>query len=360
MKNIDILYIDDEENNINSFKANLRLLYNIHGVTNTRDAESVLKNNPDIRIIVCDYKMPGESGVDFFRRIKNIYPQPIRILLTAYADMSIVIAAINEGNIFKFIRKPYVIEEVISTIEESNQFYSATSLLERRNVQLQQAYDELDKFAYSISHDLRDPLGSVLSAISYAMELQRVEEISEMLLLMQKSISKLDQYIDHLREYYLVRRGELNLRDIDFKCVAQDIRAFYQIAAQQHHINLDIEVHQHTSFKNDLSLIELIVYNLLNNAFKYYKKEELNKQVWLDIQVANGFVRIKIKDNGIGIPQSDHQEIFKLFYRANAQAPGMGFGLYNIKSALLKLNGSIEVDSQLGLGTTFTVEIPSK
>lgn len=360
MKNIDILYIDDEENNINSFKANLRLLYNIHGVTNTRDAERVLKNNPDIRIIVCDYKMPGESGVDFFRRIKNIYSQPIRILLTAYADMSIVIAAINEGNIFKFIRKPYVIEEVISTIEESNQFYSATSLLERRNAQLQQAYDELDKFAYSISHDLRDPLGSVLSAISYAMELQRVEEISEMLLLMQKSISTLDQYIDHLREYYLVRRGELNLTDIDFKRVAQDIRAFYQIATEQHHINLNTEVQQHTSFKNDLSLIELIVYNLLNNAFKYYKKEEINKQVWLDIQVAKGFVIIKIKDNGIGIPQSDHGEIFKLFYRANAQAPGMGFGLYNIKSALLKLNGSIEVDSQQGLGSTFTVKIPSK
>src|SRR5690606_40195998 len=101
-------------------------------------------------------------------------------------------------NIFKFIRKPYVIEEVISTIEEANQFYSATSMLERRNAQLQQAYHELDKFAYSISHDLRDPLASVLSAISYAMELQRVEEISEMLLLMQKSISILDQYIEKI------------------------------------------------------------------------------------------------------------------------------------------------------------------
>src|SRR5690606_37489165 len=153
---------------------------------------------------------------------------------------------------------------------------------------------------------------------------------------------------------------ELNLRDIDFRRVAQDIRAFYQIATEQHPINLNIEVQQHMSFKNDLSLIELIVYNLLNNAFKYYKKEELNKQVWLDIQVAKGFVIIKIKDIGIGIPKSDHGEIFKLFYRANAQAPGMGFGLYNIKSTLVKLNGSIEVDSQLGSGTSFTVKIPSK
>lgn len=360
MKNIDILYVDDEENNINSFRANLRLLYNIHGVTNTRDAENILKNNPAIRIIVCDYKMPGESGVDFFRRIKNSYPQPIRILLTAYADMNIVIDAINQGNIFKFIAKPYVIEEVISAIEEANQFYMATSLLERRNVQLKQAYDELDKFVYSISHDLRDPLASVLSAISYAMDLQRVEEISDTLLHMQKSVSQLDLYIDNLKDYYLVRRGELNLRDIDFHCVAEDIRSFYQVATASNNINLNIEVQQHTTFKNDLSLIELIVYNLLNNAFKYYKKHEPNKQVWLDIQVTKGFTIIKIKDNGIGIPKSDHGEIFKLFYRANAQAPGMGFGLYNIKSALLKLNGSIEVDSQLGAGTTFTVKIPSK
>ena len=360
MEKIEILYVDDEVNNLLGFKANFRFDYVIHIASNTKEAEKVLAENPNIRIIFCDQRMPDEFGVDFLARIKKLYPRPIRILLTAFADMSVVIESINKGNIFKFVRKPWMNEEIISSIEEANKFYIATSLLDIRNEELQKAYDELDKFAYSISHDLRDPLTGVLSAITYALGYDKVSDIHELLLLMQGSILKLDQYIDSLRDYYLLRRGELLLKQIDFNEVANTIREFYKISVQKTPIDFKITVDQHANFTSDLSLIELIMHNLLSNAFKYQRESEANKFIHVSIHVAKGFATIKVEDNGIGIPKEAKEEVFKLFYRSSTQAQGMGFGLYNVQTALMKIQGTVEIDSELGKGTTFTVRIPSK
>lgn len=360
MEKIEILYVDDELNNLLGFKANFRLDYKIYIASNTNEAETILAENPNIRIIFCDQRMPNELGVDFLERIKIIYPRPIRILLTAYADMSVVIDAINKGNIFKFVRKPWMNEEIISSIGEANKFYIATSLLDVRNQELQKAYDELDKFAYSVSHDLRDPLTGVLSAITYALGYDKVKDIHELLLLMQGSVLKLDQYIDSLRDYYLLRRGELLLVDIDFHEVATKMNEFYQVSVEKTQIELRVDVDQTTNFRCDQSLIELIIHNLLSNAFKYQNEAEVNQFIHVSIKVSKGFVTLIVKDNGIGIPADAKEEVFKLFYRASTQSQGMGFGLYNVRSALLKIQGAIEIDSELGKGTQFTVHIPSK
>lgn len=360
MEKIEILYVDDEVNNLMSFKANLRLDYIIHLASDTNAAEKILADNPNIRIIFCDQRMPNELGVDFLARIKLQYPRPIRILLTAYADMNVVIAAINEGNIFKFVRKPWLTEEIISSIEEANKFYVATSMLDIKNEELQRAYDELDKFAYSISHDLRDPLTGVLSAISFAEDYDDVKPIHELLLLMKGSILKLDQYIDSLRDYYLLRRGELAIKDIDFSKIANDIQEFYKISIHKNKVKLSITVDQNGLFRCDISLIELILHNLLTNAFKY--RNTSIEENWINVvfHVSKGNSIITIEDNGIGIPNEYFQDIFKLFYRGTDQAQGMGFGLYNVKTAMSKLNGKIDVESSLGHGTKFILYIPSK
>lgn len=360
MEKVEILYVDDEVNNLLGFKANFRLDYIIHIASNTKEAEKILAENPNIRIIFCDQRMPDELGVDFLARVRKEYPRPIRILLTAYADMSVVIDAINKGNIFKFVRKPWINEDIISSIEEANKFYIATSLLDVRNEELQKAYDELDKFAYSISHDLRDPLTGVLSAITYALGYDKVKDIHELLKMMQGSILKLDQYIDSLRDYYLLRRGELLLKDIDFNEVANNLREFYQVSVERTQIDFKVEVDQPTNFKSDISLIELIMHNLLSNAFKYQREGEANKFIHVTIKVAKGIATIEVKDNGIGIPTEAKEEIFKLFYRASNQSQGMGFGLYNVNTALIKIKGTIQVESELGKGTKFTIQIPSK
>ncbi|MGB7526899.1 hybrid sensor histidine kinase/response regulator [Sphingobacterium cellulitidis] len=359
-KNFEVLYIDDEYNNLVGFKAALRFHYNIHIASNTTDAENILMTHPNIRVIFCDQKMPGENGIDFFSRIKKEYPRPIRILITAFADMETVIDSINRGHIFRFIKKPWEEAEIISCIEEANKFYVTNSLLDIRNMELQKAYEELDKFAYSVSHDLRDPLAGVLGAIRIALDFKSVEQVHEILNLMKASVVKLEDYINSLRDYYLLRRGELNLSKIDFNVIFEDILDFYKVYTQSSGVEISYEVNQENTFINDKSILELILHNLVSNAIKYQKNETVEKKVKLSANTENGQVIITVSDNGIGISESSINDIFRLFFRASDQAEGMGFGLYNVKTAIQKLKGEIVVESKPDEGSKFIVTIPSK
>ena len=225
---------------------------------------------------------------------------------------------------------------------------------------IEKAYHELDKFSYSVSHDLRDPLIGVLSAVKMALDLDQVSQIHELLALMEGSLTKLDAYIDSLRDYYLLRRGELMLSNINFKELFKNIEAFYNMYTRNKDVEFEISVHQLEDFNCDKAVLELILHNLLSNSFKYQRKDCENKFVNLSVSVIDGRAIIRVSDSGIGISTEYISDIFKLFFRASDQASGMGFGLYNVQSALLKLQGTVDVKSEIGLGTTFIVTIASK
>jgi response regulator RpfG family c-di-GMP phosphodiesterase len=123
-KMISILYIDDELNNLQSFMANFRLRYNIHIAISGEEAKNILKNNAEIEIIITDQRMPNMTGVEFLESIINEFPNPIRMLLTGYADMIAVVDAVNKGKIFHYMSKPWNEEEIIKVIEVAHELYS--------------------------------------------------------------------------------------------------------------------------------------------------------------------------------------------------------------------------------------------
>jgi two-component system, sensor histidine kinase and response regulator len=356
---IKILYIDDEPDNLVGFKASLRFHYQVITAINVPQALACLNNHPDIKIVFCDQRMPDKTGVEFFEEIRISYPLPVRILITAYTDVESIIDAINKGNIFRFVKKPWAEADIISAIEEAHKFYLANSMLAIRNEELQKAYNELNKFAYSVSHDIRGPLSGILGAINLAREIENVEEMKEMMFLMGKSLDKLDAYILNMHDYYSLQRGELKISEINFNKVIEDMKGLYMIISKTNDIQFNINVDQQESFRSDEMPLKLIFNNLLSNAFKYQDKKNKSKLVDVNVEVKGSAAVIYIKDNGIGILGTHIGEIFNLFYRANFNESGSGFGLYNVKNALTKLNGQIEVNSVMEQGTTFKVTIPS-
>ncbi|WP_276134805.1 response regulator [Polluticoccus soli] len=119
---INILYVDDEENNLISFKATFRIKYNVSTAISGEEAKKILASKP-IDIIITDQRMPGMTGVEFLESIIDDYPDPMRILLTGYADMNAVIDAINKGKIFHYLTKPWNEEELEATIQRAYDVY---------------------------------------------------------------------------------------------------------------------------------------------------------------------------------------------------------------------------------------------
>ena len=357
---IKVLYVDDEMNNLVGFKATYRMDYNVFIANNTAEALKMLEENPDIRVVLSDQRMPDKTGVQFFEDIRKQFPNPVRMLITGYTDVESVIDSINRGNIFRYIKKPWTDFDIKSAIDEGDKFYLSNTTLAIRNEELQKAYNELDKFAYSVTHDMRGPLLSILGAIDLAKGNDSMDEIKEMLGMMDKSIMKLDNFIQSIHDYYNMNRGELQIVEIDFQTLVTDLKDIYDISGKTGNVQFDVQINQAEPFRSDDMSLRIILNNLLSNAFKYQRRSEASKKVLLSIDVNKGVTTIVVSDNGIGVDPEHVSEIFNMFYRATTEEVGSGFGLYNVKDALSKLKGEIKVVSSLNEGSTFTVTIPTK
>ena len=138
MEKIKVLYIDDEVINLQAFKATFRRQFDIHLAKSAEEGFEILKNNP-IEVVIADQRMPNKTGVDFFESIIDVHPNPIRILLTAYSDINAIIDAINRGNVYRYVTKPWSEYDLKLTIENAYQLY----LLKEQNNKLNLKYKEI-------------------------------------------------------------------------------------------------------------------------------------------------------------------------------------------------------------------------
>ncbi|WDF54269.1 response regulator [Mucilaginibacter sp. KACC 22063] len=117
-----VLYIDDEINNLNSFKAAFRRDFNIFTAQSAKEGRKILDTN-EIGVIITDQRMPTMTGIEFLESILPVYPDTIRILLTGFADINAVMDAINRGQVYKYLVKPWQNEELKMYIQNSLEIY---------------------------------------------------------------------------------------------------------------------------------------------------------------------------------------------------------------------------------------------
>ena len=113
-----ILVVDDEPDVVQSVKDLLRLDYNVFGATSAAEGMTILAENP-IDVVMTDQRMPEMTGVEFLKRARDPHPYATRLLFTGYADISAVIAAINQGNVYRYIAKPWDPDELQTIIREA-------------------------------------------------------------------------------------------------------------------------------------------------------------------------------------------------------------------------------------------------
>ncbi|MEJ7766702.1 MAG: response regulator [Chitinophagaceae bacterium] len=140
---INILYVDDEEHNLMSFKATFRLKHNVVIALSGGEALKIMEKKV-FQIIITDQRMPQMTGIEFLERVLHLYPDPVRILLTGYSDMNAVIDAVNKGKIYHYLAKPWIEDEINLTIKRAYEVFTDKQQIKELNEKLALSNDQLE------------------------------------------------------------------------------------------------------------------------------------------------------------------------------------------------------------------------
>lgn len=369
-----ILYVDDEEDNLRIFKASFRREFNVFIASNTYIAKEILQSN-DIHLIISDQRMPEKTGVEFLEEVVPEFPDVVRIILTAFSDTTDIIRAINKVGIYRYLTKPWDIDDLTMTIKSAMSNFmlkrqnkdlvinlqQINQELLQTNEDLQKRNKELDEYVYRISHEVRAPISSIMGLFYLLKNLEdynNIATIKHYLQLIEESITKLDIFIRSVLQYSATKNFETEIGEVNFETLFNEcIKEFFpQGTNGKIHIKINIEIDK--AFYSDANLLKTIFRNLIENAIKYSKPNEPNT-ISIDVKVKDNIAHISFSDKGIGIPLLYQEKVFDMFYRGNDESNGSGLGLYIARMAATKLNGNIKLESQEEVGTTFFLEIPN-
>jgi two-component system response regulator PhcR len=351
-----VLYIDDEDNNLQAFKATFRRQYEVYTAISAAEGLKILESI-EIHVIVADQKMPNLTGVEFFKRISVSHPDAVRILLTGYTDIEALADAINHGHIYRYITKPWSELDLHSSIKNAYEAYRNKIDLRNKIIELEKTNNELNRFIYSISHELRAPLVSVMGIINLVKMEGLYDSAGEYWPLTETCANRLDYYIQKTLQYYKNAKGEIEKSEVDFKAVVGRLVDFHGSFNKE--IDIKVNVIQDVKFIGDAFRIEVILGNLISNAVTYQKQTAEYKNVNIDIVVNASEALISINDNGMGILKEHLDKIFTQFFKSKMHQHGSGLGLFIVKEALQLINGNISVSSSIEDGTTFKIRIPN-
>ncbi|MFN8438951.1 MAG: hybrid sensor histidine kinase/response regulator [Cytophagales bacterium] len=353
-----LLYVDDEEKNLTSFRAVFRKDYEILLAKSAEEGYNVLKEN-NVQIVVSDQRMPNETGVEFLEKISSEYPDVIRIILTGYSDYDAILDSINKAKVYKFVPKPWKKEEFKDLLDKAFELYNLrlhNHILSRNILEINQ---ELDRFIYSAAHDLRAPILTLKGLNNLSKEETDLKALNEMFKMKDKTLSKLEQFIGEINQYSRNIRSNVEfekvcLKEIVNTCI-NDLENEEGFNRAIFHLNIE-----ETSFLfSDKSRVYYIFQNILSNSVKFYNPEIETNDIDINITITPISAQIIIQDSGIGIEQEIINNVFDMFFKGINQNAGSGLGLFITKQSVKRLKGIINLESEINKGTKISITLPN-
>ncbi len=230
--------------------------------------------------------------------------------------------------------------------------------LELKNNELQKTNSELDRFVYSISHDLRSPLLSIKGILHLIPVKEKTSEgTNKFLKLAEKSVNRLDQTVQEILDYSRNSRLDLKITEFSLVQLIEGIFSDLRFSSEEP-VDFTMEISGSTNIKSDKYRLDTLLKNVIGNAFKYRNRDIKNPWVKVIVKNEKNACKINISDNGIGITDKSINKIFDMFYRGSSAVAGTGLGLYICKEIILRMGGSIDVTSIPGTGSSFTINLP--
>lgn len=342
-----ILCVDDESDNVEALERLLRKKYNILKATSGAEGLELLKENK-ISLIISDQRMPKMTGVQFLAKSTTINPEAIRILLTGYTDVEFIIDAINTGQVYKYVNKPWDPVDLTNTIDKAIEKYELSHELKEKNEQLTEALEELktlddakNNFMILINHELKTPLTVILSYLQLFEDTKITEEQDRFLARIHTAALRLQTLVNDALELV---SAETKLTKISPKktSVADLVSKLDEPFAEalekkNQEIKLNV-IKGHT--KADEKVIRSVLQRIIDNAIKFGEEDSTIK-----IEAADGDddrIQISVTNKGKSLSKDTIAKILKPFSLDEDimhHSKGAGLGL-SICRALLKAHNS--------------------
>lgn len=241
-------------------------------------------------------------------------------------------------------------EEIITRKKAEDKLVQTNQELSKRNT-------ELDNFVYSVSHDLRAPIASVLGLINLARKDKDLAMKNVYLEKINNSALQQDSFIREILDQSRNSRLEVKKEEILFEPLIDETFNQLKFATSTGTaVEKIVHVKQDGSFYSDRWRLKVILNNIISNSIRYRNGHD--PVIKVNVDITDHKATVEIEDNGRGIPPEHLQNVYKMFYRATDDGAGSGLGLYIVKETMDKLHGLINIESEEGKGTKVKLEIP--
>lgn len=384
MSNPRILLVDDEENVLKSLLRIFKgIKYDIYTAFSGAEGIKMIKNR-NFHLIISDYRMPEMNGVEFLKKARDISPDTIRIILTGNADIETAISAINEGNVYKFLLKPWDTETLKIDIKRSLEYYdlimhrrALNVELKKKNEQLEDMNKNLEKLveertqqliqsekmaalgqmAGQIGHEIKNNL-TVLSGNLQLMQMNKVDKkiYDRSMHLFENELERMKVHANNLLTLGKPKPSRFeNLNIIDILKVSID--SMIETGIIKYYTIIKDFADNLPEIYGDESKICQVFTNLIINA--HHAMNGKGKLTFTaDVSKTGDYIETKIKDTGEGIAKENLQKIFEPFFTTKSEGKGSGLGLLVVKKIMDEHNGYIKVKSELNIGTDMSLGFP--
>ncbi|MCU0417046.1 MAG: PAS domain-containing sensor histidine kinase [Cytophagaceae bacterium] len=267
----------------------------------------------------------------------------------------------NADGVYEWLHNRHSILDRLSSGRIYRMIVNLTFITEQKKQEedIKRTNFELDSFVYKASHDLRAPLKSILGLVHLAFNESNELEREKYLKMVEKSVSRLDIFIEDLTNFSRNNRMDATVQEIYFEELLNSVWDHLKYMDTHSSIKFEKDIKHRYTFHSDVNRLQILFQNILSNAVKYRNTNLKEANIKIRIRSIRKGVWIEIEDNGIGIKQEYIDRIFDMFFRASPDSHGSGLGLYIAKQVVEKLGGTIEVESTYGEGTKFTIYLPT-
>ncbi len=391
-----LLILDDEPEVLTALARLFRRDYEVLTTPDPAEASRILETRA-VHVLMSDQRMPGTLGVDFLRRVREAHPQVVRMLITGYSNLESVIAAINEGHVYGYISKPWDVRDIQLQVRRAAEHYALQDerrrlledlqrtnvALEERNTQLAAAYNDLHQldrmktvFMELVSHELNTPISIILG---YTFLLEKETDFSprstaaRAIRGINTSAQRLRNITNKIFHVLSTTHPEITLRRqrVEVAQLLAEVRAIVAPFVEKRQQRLVIECDEDLALHVDAQQITDALVNLVMNAIKFSPDDRaILVSAAADPDDPARWVLIRVSDQGIGINPEDQPHIFETFFGTfnsrhhssgeyEFKKRGIGLGLSVVRRYAELHGGSVTVDSEPDVGTTFTVRLPA-